>query len=403
MLNRFWDLLRAARSAAERARVALVALLRGEEGSPSPAPSPAPKARLTRGARLSRAGLVDRVLVKAGAHLEMMRPYTMFHSGMVAVAGTLVASGGTVAPWRAALAGIVTICGWEAGLYAGDYYDREIDARSKPDRAIPSGRVSPREAFATMVALIGAGYLAALRLGWANLVLAVATTALGIAYSKTFKGQAILGNFDRGVLGVCAVAFGALAGGKVFSLPVAALATLVFFHDSTTNLVGAIRDVEGDRAADCPTVPVVYGLARAVEIASALALGWVLAAAVLFPQVRPGPLALALLGTALALDLGVYLPMFAHRARVSRPEALRAHKVFVAERLLVDGAVIAALVPAPIALSLLGTTLALTLGSQVFLRDRYERQRIRLTTEESSGSESEESALLSSASGGAHH
>lgn len=321
--------------------------------------------------------LRPKVAVKLGAHLEMMRPYTLFHAGMVAVAGALVASGGAVAPWRAALAGVVTLCGWEAGLYAGDYYDRAIDATSKPDRAIPSGRVSAREAFTTMCVLIGAGYLAALRLGWANLVLAVATTALGIAYSKTFKGQAILGNFDRGVLGVCAVLFGALAGGRVFSLPVVAFAALVFFHDSTTNLVGAIRDVEGDRAAGCTTVPVVYGLARAVEIACALALGWVLAAAILFPRLSPGPLALGLLALALALDLWVYVPMFMHRDHVSRAEALHAHKVFVAERLIVDGAVIAALAPAPVALGLLGMTLALTLGSQAFLRDRYERQHIR--------------------------
>ena len=71
---------------------------------------------------------------KALAHLEMARPYTMFHSGLVAIAGIEVASGGHVAAWRTALAALVTMCGWEAGLYAGDYYDRELDARSKPTR-----------------------------------------------------------------------------------------------------------------------------------------------------------------------------------------------------------------------------------------------------------------------------
>ena len=82
-----------------------------------------------------------------------------------------------------------------------------------------------------MLALIVAGYVAALALGVANLALAVLTTALGIAYSKTFKGHAILGNFDRGVLGVCAVVFGALAGGGRFSLGLALLASVAFFHD----------------------------------------------------------------------------------------------------------------------------------------------------------------------------
>src|SRR5581483_10040336 len=98
-----------------------------------------------------------RARTKALAHLEMMRPYTMFHAGLAAFAGVELASQGHAAIWRTILAALVTICGWEAGLHAGDYYDRHIDARSKPDRAIPSGRVSPREAFATMVALILAG------------------------------------------------------------------------------------------------------------------------------------------------------------------------------------------------------------------------------------------------------
>src|SRR3989442_12907342 len=199
---------------------------------------------------------------KALAHLEMARPYTMFHAGLVAIAGADVASGGHVAVWRTTLAALVTMCGWEAGLYAGDYYDREIDARSKPARPVPSGRVSAREAFLTMVGLIGAGYVCAVALGAANLALAVVTTALGIAYAKTFKGRALLGNFDRGVLGVCATLFGALAGGSLLQPAVLVLAALVFCHDSATNLVGAMRDDDGDRAAGCHTVPAASGAAR---------------------------------------------------------------------------------------------------------------------------------------------
>ena len=99
------------------------------------------------------------------AHLEMARPYTMFHSGLVAIAGVEVASGGHAAVWRTTLAALVTMCGWEAGLYASDYYDRDLDARSKPSRPVPSGRISAREAFLTMVGLIGAGYICALVLG----------------------------------------------------------------------------------------------------------------------------------------------------------------------------------------------------------------------------------------------
>jgi geranylgeranylglycerol-phosphate geranylgeranyltransferase len=318
---------------------------------------------------------------KAVAHLEMMRPYTMFHAGLMAVAGAEVISAGQAPPWRVALAGLVTICGWEAGLYAGDYYDRELDARSKPGRPVPSGRVPASEAFWTMVALIAAGYVAALVLGVANLALAVATTVLGIAYSKVFKAKALLGNFDRGVLAICAVGFGALAGyGPTTSgrelLAAATLAALAFFHDSATNLVGAVRDVEGDRAAGYRTVPVVYGVARAVEIVVLLAVVGIGLGAVLMLALRPPLLALGLFGAALALDAMIYGLLLATRGRITRPQALRAHKVLVAERLVLMSAVIAAYAPAA-ALWLLAATLAATLGSQALLRDRYEQQVIR--------------------------
>lgn len=311
---------------------------------------------------------------RALAHLEMTRPYTMFHAGLVAVAGAELASSGHGAPWRVALAGVVTICGWEAGLYAGDYYDRDLDAHSKPYRPVPSGRVSPREAFLTMLALIATGYLCALALGPANLALAILTTVLGISYSKTFKARALLGNFDRGVLGACAALFGAFAVGTPLDGSVLLLLVVVFLHDSASNLVGAIRDVNGDRAVGYETVPVVYGVEWAAGLAATLALGAAIASVALMLVLHPSPLAWVLLCGALALAASVYPRLVRGRAGLTRGRALAAHKYLVVERLLLFDAFIAAYVPPAVALTLLIGTLLASLGAQIVLRDRYERQ-----------------------------
>src|SRR5437762_3946937 len=226
------------------------------------------------------------------AHLEMTRPYTLFYAGLQAMAGAEVSSHGQVAVWRVVLAVLVVLCGWEAGLYAGDYFDRELDAQSKPTRAIPSGRVSPREAWNVMIGLILIGYALALILGIINLLIAVGTTALGIAYSKAFKGQALLGNFDRGLLGMCAVAFGAVASSTITWSLLLPLLLMVLCHDSSTNLVGAMRDREGDGNAGYKTVPVIYGMGRAVDIACALVLMGCVCGAILLVLAAPVPLAL---------------------------------------------------------------------------------------------------------------
>jgi 4-hydroxybenzoate polyprenyltransferase/geranylgeranylglycerol-phosphate geranylgeranyltransferase len=77
------------------------------------------------------------------AHLEMMRPYTVFHSGMLGFAAALFLSEGTAPPWRVALSFLVPTLGWVAGLYGGDYFDRELDAIAKPHRPVRRSSASP--------------------------------------------------------------------------------------------------------------------------------------------------------------------------------------------------------------------------------------------------------------------
>jgi geranylgeranylglycerol-phosphate geranylgeranyltransferase len=306
------------------------------------------------------------------AHLEMTRPYTLCHSGLLAVAGAEVASHGQIALWRVALAALVALCGWEAGLYAGDYFDRDLDAQSKPMRAIPSGRVSPREAWNVMVALILIGYAAALCLGVINLIVAMGTTVLGIAYSKTFKTQALLGNFDRGILGVCAVAFGAAASGSIAWPALFLLMAMVFCHDSSTNLVGAMRDMVGDAAAGYRTVPVVYGMGRAVDIACGLALASEICGGLILARIGPSVLALFFFLGAILIACMAYVPLARAHAHVSRLLALSAHKLLVYERLTLLCAFIALFLPVLVVLLIFAGALVITAISQNLLRDRYE-------------------------------
>jgi 4-hydroxybenzoate polyprenyltransferase/geranylgeranylglycerol-phosphate geranylgeranyltransferase len=306
------------------------------------------------------------------AHLEMARPYTVFYPALSAVAGLELASAGQASLARAALTAVVTMLGWIAALYAGDYYDRHLDAKAKPGRPIPSGRVTPREAFSTMVGLIGLGYVGAWLISPFSLALAILATILAIAYSKTFKARGLLGNLDRGLLGGCAVLFGALAAGNLGVPAVWALAVLLFFHDSASNLVGTLRDVQGDRDAAYRTLPVVHGIAAGVRVASGLALAAALCTIALLTQVPLDWAALLLFALSGVLTLFVYGRLWRERRTLNRAQALTAHKHLVIERVLLMGAVIAVHVPKEAVILLLGSTLVLTAASQRAFRDRYE-------------------------------
>src|ERR1044071_5836088 len=90
---------------------------------------------------LSLRNLIHVTFRKVLAHVEIMRPYTVCYAGFLALAGASVVSSTRVQTSRALQAALVTMCGWVAGHYVGDYFDRHIDARSKPGRPLPSGRV----------------------------------------------------------------------------------------------------------------------------------------------------------------------------------------------------------------------------------------------------------------------
>lgn len=79
-----------------------------------------------------------------------------------------------------------------AGMALNDWADRDLDAVERPERPIPSGRVSPRTALATGGALTAAG-LALARVGGGRRALRVAAplAAAVWAYDTTLKGTAL--------------------------------------------------------------------------------------------------------------------------------------------------------------------------------------------------------------------
>jgi 4-hydroxybenzoate polyprenyltransferase len=77
----------------------------------------------------------------------------------LSVPGDVVAgarAAGAIDRRTAALAS-ASICLYWAGMAANDWADRELDAVERPERPIPSGRVSPRAAIAVAVGLTAAG------------------------------------------------------------------------------------------------------------------------------------------------------------------------------------------------------------------------------------------------------
>jgi len=301
----------------------------------------------------------------------------MWYPGLVALGGAALI-GGPHHPWRLLAAWLAPTAGWLGGHYLGDYFDRELDAISKPHRPIPSGRLSPN-----LARVCGCGCFTLLAV--LAIIGGLATTgvavlgALGIVgYSRWLKARGVAGNLIRGALGALALVYGAAAIGQhpTGRLWPALLLLAVgwLLHDTASNLVGAIRDVEGDRAGGYRTLPVRHGSERAVRVAIGLyagAFAAALAGGLLAGRSNRAVFGLSMLLVAVLAALALS-PLVKHRSAMTVPVALRAHSVLVIERVILAAGVLGLGLGAGWQIGLAVPVVVLTWWTQSVMRTRHE-------------------------------
>lgn len=317
---------------------------------------------------------------KLFAHLETWRLYTVVWCGLVSLAGSCMAFG-ALPPLRVALLALfIPMMGWTAGLYLADFLDRKLDAIQKPHRPIPSGRIKPMEALAIGAIFAITGFILSFLLSWNNIILVFVVAFLVLTYARISKSRGIMGNLNRGIITVAAYFFGVLSINQpIPSIPpyIWLLAIVFLFHDTNSNLVGAIRDMEGDKKGGYNTIPVKYGLKKSIIISLILTLIW-LSLTLYLPYrynfLKTEFYLVMILDVSILIALYIYL--FRSLINYSREKALRFHEFFVIERITLASAFIVGIVNIYIAASIYLIALFVTSVSQYLLRKRYEFKEI---------------------------
>lgn len=202
----------------------------------------------------------------AQVFLEIMRPGNCLMAAIAALIGLLVADSGPE-PLTAFLVFLAVFAVTGAGNAVNDYFDRKIDAVNRPERPIPSGRISPRQAHVWSIALFALGCLAALFINQLAFAIAIFNSALLYLYARNLKVTPFAGNLAVGYLTGSTFLFGGAAGDDVeitaFLFLLATLATLA------REIEKDIEDVEGDKTSGAKTLPIVIGEGRSSILAAA--------------------------------------------------------------------------------------------------------------------------------------
>lgn len=147
------------------------------------------------------------MLQKLRAYLELMRPANIVTAFADILAGFAVA-GGAVSLTNGSLVmtpeGLVWLLISTFGLYGGgvvfnDVFDAELDAKERPERAIPSGRVSKLEASVLGTLMHALGVVAAFQVNATAGIISAAIVICTFIYDAKAKHFVVWGPFFMGL------------------------------------------------------------------------------------------------------------------------------------------------------------------------------------------------------------
>lgn len=135
----------------------------------------------------------------------------------------LVLSGGTATPELIAALLVALTFFYIGGMFLNDAFDRDIDARERPGRPIPSGRVSARTVFLAGFAMLGAGVATLLAAGallpggtgWPAALSGAALAGAILLYDSHHKGNPL----SPFIMGLCRLLVYVTAGVMVTTAP----------------------------------------------------------------------------------------------------------------------------------------------------------------------------------------
>ncbi len=154
------------------------------------------------------------------------------------------------------------ICG--AGQAINDYFDRDVDGKSKKSRPIPSGKLQAGEALAIAIALFMLGISLAAYVNASAFGIAVAFSLLLYVYSSRLSGLKYFGNAVVALATAFTYVMGAALSGNYYL--VSLLASASFFATWGREIAKDLEDFEADRGKK-KTLPMVWGKQRAVTAA----------------------------------------------------------------------------------------------------------------------------------------
>ena len=195
-------------------------------------------------------------------HIEILRPGNAI---MGAIAVVLIAIIDKTISIPIILAMLVVFLETAAGNVINDYYDYKIDLINKPERPIPSGRISLKAGknyayLLFILATIGGFLISHLTGNWISFIIVIIADIVLYLYAYKLKSTPLIGNFTVALItGLGFVFAGYAINTESIIVTSFFLGFFAFVMTFAREIVKDIEDIEGDKADGARTLPIIVG------------------------------------------------------------------------------------------------------------------------------------------------
>lgn len=158
-----------------------------------------------------------------------------------------------------------------SGMIINDIYDIEIDKINRPDRPIPSGAVSLKQAKFLFILTFGIGVMISIihylifDLSGLNVILAVFFGLIGWLYAAWGKKQGFIGNIIVGISFSIGLIYGAVLNSLTIPPYIYFFFLTAFFLLLSREIVKGCEDIEGDKEEGVKTLAIKLGTKKAIR------------------------------------------------------------------------------------------------------------------------------------------
>jgi len=186
---------------------------------------------------------------------KVSRPLTTLTGALAVVLGGYVA--GTGEWFNVTLAVVSTILISSSANAWNDLLDIEIDRINQPQRPLPSGQVTPRNAKIFSFTLAVISLIIAAFISWPAFLIALMANALLYLYSWKLKSTILLGNLVIAMVSASSALYGGVAAGNAG--PSLWLFAIIFVAILGREVLKTMADYDGDLNESVRTISTAWG------------------------------------------------------------------------------------------------------------------------------------------------